>query len=56
MNFLLFCVAVMIALLAWVLNTQLEPSVYACSEVTQKDPIEVQKLCESARKGKWWMK
>lgn len=56
MNGILFCVALLIALFAWVFNTHVEPSVYACSEVTQSDPIDVQKLCERERRGKWWMK
>lgn len=56
MNKLLFCVALLIALFAWVFNTQVEQStVYACSEVTKRDPMEVQRLCERERRGKWWM-
>ena len=56
MNALLFLAAVWIALLAWILNTKLYyPVVYACSEVTKNDPIDVQQICEQERKGKWWM-
>jgi len=32
-----------------------ESLVYACNEVTKRDPVDVQKLCERERKGKWWM-
>jgi hypothetical protein len=57
MNVLLFNIALLIALFAWIFNTQIEYSVvYACSEVTQRDPVDVQKLCERERRGKWWMK
>ena len=57
MNSILFGTALLIALFAWILNTQVEYSVvYACSEVTKQDPIEVQKLCEREKRGKWWMK
>jgi len=56
MNGILFCAALLMALFAWVFNTQIEYStVYACSEVTKSDPIDVQRLCERERRGKWWM-
>ena len=57
MNGILFCTVLLITLFAWIFNTQVEYSVvYACSEVTQRDPIEVQRICERERRGKWWMK
>jgi hypothetical protein len=56
MNVILFCTAFMIALFAWVLNTHLEPSVYACAEVSKQDPIDVQRLCNQAKRNRPWMK
>ena len=56
MNWLLCTVALMVVLFAYVLNNSTEQSVYACSEVTKSDPIEVQKLCDRARKSQPWMK
>jgi hypothetical protein len=56
MNIVLILLAWWIALAAYIFNVHMEPSVYACSEVTKKDPADVQKICERERRGKWWMK
>lgn len=44
------------SLFAWIFYAHSETSVYACSEVTKQDPIDVQKFCERERRGKWWMR
>jgi len=57
MNGILACTVFLIALFAWVLNTQIEyPTVYACSEVTTKDPADVQRACAQAKRNQPWMK
>ena len=56
MNIMLFFIVIMVAILAWFLNNYVEPSVYACSQVTKQDPIEVQRLCAQEKRNKSWMK
>ena len=56
MNTMLFFIVIMVVIIAWVLNNHVEPSVYACSEVTKRDPIEVQRLCAQDKRNKPWMK
>jgi len=52
--FFVFVVA-LIALHSALTEVVSEPSVYACRDVTKQDPVDVQKLCEREKKGKWWM-
>jgi hypothetical protein len=56
MNWILACVICLMALFAYVLNDNIEPSVYACSDVAKRDPNEVQRLCDRARKNQPWMR
>jgi hypothetical protein len=56
MNGILVCTAFLVALFAWVLNTHIEyPTVYPCSEVTTKDPVDVQRVCAQAKRNRPWM-
>jgi hypothetical protein len=56
MNGILACTVFLIALFAWVLNTQINYStVYPCSEVTKQDPEDVQRVCAQAKRNRPWM-
>ena len=46
---------ILIALFAWLFHAYSEVSVYACSEVTKQDPVDVQKLCAKAKRNRPWM-
>jgi hypothetical protein len=55
MKLIIMAVILLVALLSLVFTANSEPSVYACSEITKQDPVDIQKLCDKERRGKWWM-